>query len=92
MYEYSHCPGRGRTEESWIKGVGKQELYIAQLHNITKEGERKMSELKLVTGTIRINGIRNKASDMPEEEVKRLIRQKTDELLISMNYERKAAG
>lgn len=51
-----------------------------------------MSELKLVTGTIRINGIRNKASDMPEEEVKRLIRQKTDELLISMNYERKAAG
>lgn len=51
-----------------------------------------MSELKLVTRNIRINGIQHKASDMPEEEVKRLLRQKTDELLLNMNYERKAAG
>lgn len=51
-----------------------------------------MTELKLVTGNIRINGIHHKASDMPEEEVKNLIRQKTDELLLNMNYERKAAG
>ena len=57
-----------------------------------KEEVRKMSEIKLVTGNIRINGIHHKASDMSEEEVKRLIRQKTDELLLSMNYERKAAG
>ena len=51
-----------------------------------------MPEIKQVTGNIRINGIHYKASDMPEEEVKNLIRQKADELLLSMNYERKAAG
>lgn len=51
-----------------------------------------MPKIKLVTGNIRINGIHHKASDMSEEEVKRLIRQKTDELLLNMNYERKAAG
>lgn len=51
-----------------------------------------MREIKLVTGNIRINGIHHKASDMPGEEVKRLIRQKADELLLNMNCERKAAG
>ncbi len=51
-----------------------------------------MSELKLVTRNIRINGIQHKASDMSEEEIKNLIRQKVDELLLNMNYERKAAG
>ncbi len=47
-----------------------------------------MSELKLVTRNIRIN----KASDMSEEEIKCLLIQRQDELLLSMNYERKAAG
>lgn len=51
-----------------------------------------MTELKLVTGNIRINGVQHKASDMPEEEVKRLIRQKADEILLGMNYERKTAS
>ena len=51
-----------------------------------------MTEIKLVTRNIRINGIHHKASDMPEEEINNLIRQKTYELLINMNYERKAAG
>ena len=68
------------------------EPYRTQLHSIAKEEVRKMSEIKLVTGNIRINGIYHKASDMPEEEIKNLIRQKTDELLLNMNYERKAAG
>ena len=51
-----------------------------------------MSELKLVTRNIRINGIQHKASDMSEEEIKFLLIQRQDELLLSMNYERKAAG
>ena len=51
-----------------------------------------MSELKLVTRNIRINGIQHKASDMSEEEIKCLLIQSQDELLLSMNYERKAAG
>ncbi|MFR6169858.1 MAG: hypothetical protein ACLUKE_17515 [Blautia wexlerae] len=48
-----------------------------------------MSELKLVTRNIRINGIQHKASDMSEEEIKCLLIQRQDELLLSMNYERK---
>ena len=51
-----------------------------------------MSELKLVTRNIRINGIQHKASDMSEEEIKCLLIQRQDELLLSMNCERKAAG
>ena len=51
-----------------------------------------MSELKLVTRNIRINGIQHKASDMSEEEIKCLLIQRQDEHLLSMNYERKAAG
>ena len=51
-----------------------------------------MSELKLVTRNIRINGIQHKASDMSEEEIECLLIQRQDELLLSMNYERKAAG
>ena len=51
-----------------------------------------MSELKLVTRNIRINGIQHKASDMSEEEIKCLLIQRQYELLLSMNYERKAAG
>ena len=51
-----------------------------------------MSELKLVTRNIRINGIQHKASDMSEEEIKCLLIQRQDELLLSMNHERKAAG
>ena len=51
-----------------------------------------MSELKLVTRNIRINGIQHKASDMSEEEIKCLLIQRQDELLMRMNYERKAAG
>ena len=50
-----------------------------------------MSELKLVTGNIRINGVHYKASDMTEEEIKRLVSQRQDEILLAMNYERKAA-
>ena len=57
-----------------------------------KEEVRKMSELKLVTRNIRINGIQHKASDMSEEEIKCLLIQRQDEILLSMNYERKAAG
>lgn len=51
-----------------------------------------MSEIKLVTGNIRINGIHHKASEMSEEEVKRLLSQRQDEILLDMNYERKTAG
>ena len=51
-----------------------------------------MSELKLVTRNIRINGIQHKASDMSEEEIKCLLIHRQDELLLNMNYERKAAG
>lgn len=51
-----------------------------------------MSELKLVTRNIRINGIQHKASDMSEEEIKRLLIQRQDIILLNMNYERKAAG
>ena len=45
-----------------------------------------MSELKLVTRNIRINGIQHKASDMSEEEIKCLLIQRQDELLLNMNY------
>ena len=51
-----------------------------------------MPELKLVTRNIRINGIQHKASDMSEEEIKCLLIQRQDELLLNMNYERKVAG
>ena len=51
-----------------------------------------MSELKLVTRNIRINGIHHKASDMSEEEIKCLLIQRQDIILLNMNYERKAAG
>ena len=51
-----------------------------------------MPELKLVTRNIRINGIQHKASDMSEEEIKCLLIQRQDELLLNMNYERKAAS
>ena len=51
-----------------------------------------MSELKLVTRNIRINGIQHKASDMTEEEIKCLLIQRQDKLFLNMNYERKAAG
>ncbi len=37
-----------------------------------------MSELKLVTRNIRINGIQHKASDMSEEEIKCLLIQRQD--------------
>ena len=48
-----------------------------------------MSELKLVTRNIRINGIQHKASDMSEEEIKCLLIQRQDKILLNMNYERK---
>ena len=51
-----------------------------------------MSELKLVTRNIRINGIQHKASDMSEEEIKCLLIQRQDKILLNMNYERKVAG
>lgn len=51
-----------------------------------------MSELKLVTRNIRINGIQHKASDMSEEEIKCLLIQRQDKILLNMNYERKTAG
>ena len=51
-----------------------------------------MSELKLVTRNIRINGIQHKDSDMSDEEIKGLLIQRQDDLLLNMNYERKAAG
>lgn len=51
-----------------------------------------MSELKLVTRNIRINGIQHKVSDMSEEEIKCLLIQRQDIILLNMNYERKAAG
>ena len=51
-----------------------------------------MSELKMVTRNIRINGIQHKASDMSEEEIKCLLIQRQDIILLNMNYERKAAG
>ena len=51
-----------------------------------------MSELKLVTRNIRINGIQHKASNMSEGEIKCLLIQRQDELLLRMKYERKAAG
>ena len=37
-----------------------------------------MSELKLVTRNIRINGIQHKASDMSEEEIKCLLIQRQE--------------
>ena len=46
-----------------------------------------MSELKLVTRNIRINGIQHKASDMSEEEIKCLLIQRQDIILLNMNYE-----
>ena len=51
-----------------------------------------MSELKLVTRNIRINGIQHKASDMSEEEIKCLLIQRKYIILLNINYERKAAG
>ena len=51
-----------------------------------------MSELKLVTRNIRINGIQHKASDMSEEEIKCLLIQRQDIILLNMNYERTDAG
>ena len=51
-----------------------------------------MSEVKLVTRNIRINGIQHKASDMSEEEIKCLLIQRQDIILLNMKYERKAAG
>lgn len=48
-----------------------------------------MSELKLVTRNIRINGIQHKASDMSEEEIKCLLIQRQDIILLNMNYEEK---
>ena len=51
-----------------------------------------MSELKLVTRNIRINGIQHKASDMSEEEIKCLLIQRQYIILLNMNNERKAAG
>ena len=51
-----------------------------------------MSELKLVTRNIRINGIQHKASDMSEEEIKCLLIQRQDIILLNMHYERKVAG
>lgn len=48
-----------------------------------------MSELKLVTRNIRINGIQHKASDMSEEEIKCLLIQRQDIILLNMNYEKK---
>ena len=50
-----------------------------------------MSELKLVTRNIRINGIQHKASDMSEEEIKCLLIQRQDIILLNMNYERISA-
>lgn len=47
-----------------------------------------MSELKLVTRNIRINGIQHKASDMSEEEIKCLLIQRQDIILLNMNYEK----
>ena len=44
-----------------------------------------MSELKLVTRNIRINGIQHKASDMSEEEIKCLLIQRQD--VTSSEYE-----
>ena len=41
-----------------------------------------MSELKLVTRNIRINGIQHKASDMSEEEIKCLLIQRQDIILL----------
>lgn len=49
-----------------------------------------MSELKLVTRNIRINGIQHKASDMSEEEIKCLLIQRQDIILLNMNYEKKS--
>ena len=51
-----------------------------------------MSELKLITTNICINGIQHQASDMSEEEIKCLLIQRQDIILLNMNYERKAAG
>ena len=51
-----------------------------------------MSELKLVTRNIRINVIQHKASDMTEQQIKCLLIQRQDKILLNMNYERKAAG
>ena len=47
-----------------------------------------MSELKLVTRNIRINGIQYKASDMSEEEIKCLLIQRQDELLRKPRWSR----
>ena len=51
-----------------------------------------MSELKLVTRNIRINGIKHKASDMSEEEIKFLLFQIQYIIVLNMIYEIKAAG
>ena len=47
-----------------------------------------MSELKLVTRNIRINGIQHKASDMSEEEIKCLLIQRQDIILLNMKSRR----
>ena len=45
-----------------------------------------MSELKLVTRNIRINGIQHKASDMSEEEIKCLLIQRQDCRICSLTF------
>ena len=49
-----------------------------------------MSELKLVTRNIRINGIQHKASDMSEEEIKCLLIQRQDIILLKYELRKKS--
>lgn len=48
-----------------------------------------MAEIRAVTRSICINGIKHDAKELPEEKVKEIILKKIDETLLSMNYERK---
>ena len=84
---YNQLTQEGRKEKDKLEKEKEKRIEV-----IDNRNKGKMSELKLVTRNIRINGIQHKASDMSEEEIKCLLIQRQDIILLNMNYERKAAG
>lgn len=50
-----------------------------------------MGKIEFVT-RVRINGVYYTEADVPKEEMKKMIQEKVDDILLSMNYERKAAS
>lgn len=50
-----------------------------------------MKKIEFVT-RVRINGVYYTDKDIPEEEIRKLVQKKIEDVLIGMNYERKSAG